>query len=84
MADHGLEWIFRLAIEPRRMWRRYLLGNPVFLWRVMNERQDGGAPEPATIGPIPFEAAAAHHAHSQNGARPRGEHEPAASRRPAA
>jgi N-acetylglucosaminyldiphosphoundecaprenol N-acetyl-beta-D-mannosaminyltransferase len=38
MADHGLEWIFRLAIEPRRMWRRYLLGNPVFLWRVWNER----------------------------------------------
>jgi len=40
MADHGLEWIFRLAIEPRRMWRRYLLGNPMFLWRVMSARQD--------------------------------------------
>jgi N-acetylglucosaminyldiphosphoundecaprenol N-acetyl-beta-D-mannosaminyltransferase len=38
MADHGLEWIFRLALEPRRMWRRYLLGNPAFLWRVWNER----------------------------------------------
>jgi N-acetylglucosaminyldiphosphoundecaprenol N-acetyl-beta-D-mannosaminyltransferase len=38
MADHGLEWIFRLALEPRRMWRRYLLGNPVFLWRVWGER----------------------------------------------
>ncbi len=34
----GLEWIFRLAIEPHRMWRRYLLGNPVFLSRVMSER----------------------------------------------
>ena len=31
MSDNGLEWIFRLAVEPRRMWRRYLLGNPVFL-----------------------------------------------------
>jgi N-acetylglucosaminyldiphosphoundecaprenol N-acetyl-beta-D-mannosaminyltransferase len=42
LADNGLEWIFRLAIEPQRMWRRYLLGNPVFLGRVMNEarRQD--------------------------------------------
>lgn len=39
MADHGLEWIFRLAMEPRRMWRRYLIGNPAFLYRVMQERR---------------------------------------------
>jgi N-acetylglucosaminyldiphosphoundecaprenol N-acetyl-beta-D-mannosaminyltransferase len=37
LADNGLEWIFRLAIEPRRMWRRYLIGNPVFLSRVLTE-----------------------------------------------
>lgn len=37
LADNGLEWIFRLAIEPRRMWRRYLLGNPIFLRRVFQE-----------------------------------------------
>jgi N-acetylglucosaminyldiphosphoundecaprenol N-acetyl-beta-D-mannosaminyltransferase len=37
LADNGLEWIFRLAIEPRRMWKRYLLGNPAFLARVMHE-----------------------------------------------
>ena len=37
LADNGLEWIFRLAIEPQRMWRRYLLGNPVFLGRVLSE-----------------------------------------------
>jgi N-acetylglucosaminyldiphosphoundecaprenol N-acetyl-beta-D-mannosaminyltransferase len=37
LADNGLEWIFRLAIEPQRMWRRYLLGNPVFLSRVFSE-----------------------------------------------
>ena len=35
LADNGLEWIFRLGIEPQRMWRRYLLGNPVFISRVM-------------------------------------------------
>lgn len=35
LADNGLEWIFRLAVEPQRMWRRYLLGNPVFVSRVM-------------------------------------------------
>ena len=37
LADNGLEWIFRLAIEPQRMWRRYLLGNPAFLKRVLVE-----------------------------------------------
>jgi N-acetylglucosaminyldiphosphoundecaprenol N-acetyl-beta-D-mannosaminyltransferase len=32
----GLEWVYRLAKEPRRLWRRYLIGNPRFLlsaWR---------------------------------------------------
>lgn len=37
MADHGLEWLFRLLVNPRRMWRRYLLGNPAFLIRVGQE-----------------------------------------------
>jgi N-acetylglucosaminyldiphosphoundecaprenol N-acetyl-beta-D-mannosaminyltransferase len=47
LADNGLEWIFRLAIEPHRMWRRYLLGNPAFLWMVAEEararRRNGAA-----------------------------------------
>jgi N-acetylglucosaminyldiphosphoundecaprenol N-acetyl-beta-D-mannosaminyltransferase len=38
LADNGWEWVFRLAVEPRRMWRRYLLGNPAFLARVADER----------------------------------------------
>jgi exopolysaccharide biosynthesis WecB/TagA/CpsF family protein len=29
----GMEWLFRLAQEPRRLWRRYLVGNVVFLAR---------------------------------------------------
>ena len=29
----GLEWLFRLVLEPRRLWRRYILGNIVFLAR---------------------------------------------------
>ena len=37
LADNGLEWIFILAIEPRGMWRRYLIGDPVFLSRVLAE-----------------------------------------------
>jgi N-acetylglucosaminyldiphosphoundecaprenol N-acetyl-beta-D-mannosaminyltransferase len=27
----GLEWVYRLATEPRRLWRRYLVGNVVFV-----------------------------------------------------
>jgi hypothetical protein len=28
----GLEWAFRLASEPRRLWKRYLLHNPPYFW----------------------------------------------------
>jgi len=31
MQDYGLEWLFRLWHEPRRLWRRYLLLNPLFV-----------------------------------------------------
>jgi exopolysaccharide biosynthesis WecB/TagA/CpsF family protein len=34
----GLEWVHRLVLEPRRMWRRYLLGNPLFVTRVLRSR----------------------------------------------
>ena len=34
MTDHGFEWLGRLAIEPRRLWRRYIFGNPLFFWRL--------------------------------------------------
>jgi N-acetylglucosaminyldiphosphoundecaprenol N-acetyl-beta-D-mannosaminyltransferase len=38
MTDHGLEWLGRLLIEPRRLWKRYLVGVPLFLWRVLKQR----------------------------------------------
>jgi N-acetylglucosaminyldiphosphoundecaprenol N-acetyl-beta-D-mannosaminyltransferase len=31
----GLEWLVRLIINPRRYWKRYLIGNPVFLYRII-------------------------------------------------
>ena len=39
MQDHGLEWLYRLIQEPRRLWRRYLVGNlkfiaVVFKWKM--------------------------------------------------
>jgi N-acetylglucosaminyldiphosphoundecaprenol N-acetyl-beta-D-mannosaminyltransferase len=38
MLDHGLEWLARFAVEPRRLWRRYLIGNPLFLLRILRQR----------------------------------------------
>ena len=38
MQDYGLEWLFRLSMEPRRLWRRYLIGNPHFIWLVLKQR----------------------------------------------
>lgn len=35
---HSLEWLYRLVKEPRRMWRRYVIGNPLFLWNVFKEQ----------------------------------------------
>jgi N-acetylglucosaminyldiphosphoundecaprenol N-acetyl-beta-D-mannosaminyltransferase len=32
LQDYGLEWLFRLVNEPRRLWRRYLILNPLFVW----------------------------------------------------
>ena len=33
----GLEWFYRLVQEPRRLWKRYLITNPVFIWLVARE-----------------------------------------------
>jgi N-acetylglucosaminyldiphosphoundecaprenol N-acetyl-beta-D-mannosaminyltransferase len=38
MTSRGLEWLGRLIIEPCRLWRRYVIGNPLFLWRVLKQR----------------------------------------------
>ena len=35
--DHSLEWLYRLIKEPKRMWKRYVLGNPLFLWNITLE-----------------------------------------------
>jgi exopolysaccharide biosynthesis WecB/TagA/CpsF family protein len=32
------EWLFRLVVEPKRLWRRYVMGNPRFMWRVLRSR----------------------------------------------
>ncbi|MHC1784031.1 MAG: WecB/TagA/CpsF family glycosyltransferase [Anaerolineaceae bacterium] len=34
-TGYGLEWLGRLLVEPRRLWRRYIIGNPLFFWRIL-------------------------------------------------
>ena len=38
LTGNGLEWLTRLVTEPRRLWQRYLLGNPLFIYRVLKQR----------------------------------------------
>jgi N-acetylglucosaminyldiphosphoundecaprenol N-acetyl-beta-D-mannosaminyltransferase len=35
LQRHGLEWAYRLAMEPKRLWRRYLRNNPAFLAQIL-------------------------------------------------
>jgi N-acetylglucosaminyldiphosphoundecaprenol N-acetyl-beta-D-mannosaminyltransferase len=37
MRQSGLEWLFRLASEPRRLWKRYLINNPRFLGCLLHQ-----------------------------------------------
>lgn len=54
MQDRGLEWLYRLLREPRRLWRRYLVLNPRFVAAVLRQWRgrptpdapDGAPPEP--------------------------------------
>ena len=49
MMRCGLEWLFRLMAEPRRLWRRYLIGNPRFLWLIAKQAV---TKRPAPLGKV--------------------------------
>ena len=38
MRRNGLEWLYRLFQEPARLWKRYLLGNPLYMLRIIRQR----------------------------------------------
>lgn len=41
MRETGFEWVYRMIQEPKRMWKRYIIGNPKFLYRVFkNKKQE--------------------------------------------
>lgn len=50
----GCEWLYRLLLEPRRLWKRYLIGNGKFLWIVLRQAAGlhGGQPDPSRHIPI--------------------------------
>ena len=50
MRRLGLEWLHRLLQEPRRLFRRYVVGNPAFILRVMRARLTGWRPFSTTGG----------------------------------
>lgn len=39
MRELGLEWVWRLLQEPTRLWQRYLVGNPLFLYRIWKQKR---------------------------------------------
>lgn len=49
MQDRGLEWVFRLVQEPKRLWRRYVILNPLYLWNVLLQKL--AVKKAAAIGP---------------------------------
>jgi N-acetylglucosaminyldiphosphoundecaprenol N-acetyl-beta-D-mannosaminyltransferase len=56
MQQSGLEWLFRLSSEPRRLWKRYLLNNPAFVWLALEKvwrtaAAAQGSKDPSTTRP---------------------------------
>jgi exopolysaccharide biosynthesis WecB/TagA/CpsF family protein len=57
MQRAGLEWLWRLGLEPRRLWHRYLILNPAYLARLAAQRTKlwkAAPPDPATEPPADF------------------------------
>ncbi len=56
MREHGLEWLFRLLMEPRRLWRRYLVNGSGFVGLVLLEMAGLKTVRPLTAPPPALEA----------------------------
>ena len=53
MQRRGLEWLWRLVLEPRRLWRRYLVLNPAYAARVLAQHVGVWTPEPVEPAAVP-------------------------------
>ena len=54
MQKYALEWLWRLGLEPKRLWKRYILLNPNFVARLSAQRSGAwkATPPPATDAPV--------------------------------
>jgi N-acetylglucosaminyldiphosphoundecaprenol N-acetyl-beta-D-mannosaminyltransferase len=53
MQRNGLEWLFRMSTEPRRLGKRYLVNNPAFIWLALQEAWRIATHVPAAPVPVP-------------------------------
>src|SRR5919199_734834 len=51
MTNIGIEWLHRLFSEPKRLWKRYLIGGPIFAWLVLKQRFNLYEFPPAKVEP---------------------------------
>jgi len=49
MRQTGLEWLFRLMSEPRRLWRRYLINNAMFSYLIVRQYLRRAIPQPLSV-----------------------------------
>lgn len=49
MREIGMEWFFRFLQEPQRMWKRYFIGNALFLYRIIRANAGAKAPSLASL-----------------------------------
>jgi exopolysaccharide biosynthesis WecB/TagA/CpsF family protein len=54
MQAHGLQWLYRLGQDPKRLWRRYVILNPRYAWGIARQRvgryRVGPAATPEHVG----------------------------------
>jgi len=50
----GLQWLHRLCQEPQRLWKRYLINNPKFIWHILLQYAGLGDTTSTRPGPPPW------------------------------
>lgn len=56
MSELGLEWLYRLLAEPKRLWKRYLVHSPLFFWLILKQRFNLYADPLNTASSVPSKA----------------------------
>jgi N-acetylglucosaminyldiphosphoundecaprenol N-acetyl-beta-D-mannosaminyltransferase len=49
MSEMGLEWLYRLVSEPRRLWKRYLIDDVPFIWLILMQKLKGYKKRPKSV-----------------------------------